>query len=371
MKIASRLSWFMWPTGLILPVATVLGLGWYRPSGQDRPGDSKYATQQNDSVACFGYADVEYGIISLHPTQPGRVATILVRENEEVAAGTSLLRLDDRMARFQLDEANAAYETAQIQLAQARRMPDQHRVKMAQQQAAIRAARQRLLEAKHAVAAKENQQRLHDIGRYRPDPVVAEQVAAARANVEQVEAMEQAELEKAKELELQDPEADVRRATADVATREAHLAQARPDARGVYLDRPLDGTILRILVGPGHLVTSHARQSAIEFCPRAERIIRVEVDQEFAARVALGQSALIKDDVNDGTTWRGRLARISDWYTQRRVITDDPLHLKDVRTLECLITLEPGQPAIRIGQRVRVKINDPRSADDSGGHKLH
>src|SRR5688572_24777398 len=110
MKTASRLSWFMWPTGLVLPIATVVGLGWYRPSGPDRAGETTKATHQNDSVACFGYADVEYGIISLHPTQPGRVAAILVRENEEVEAGTPLLRLDDRMARFQLDEANAAYE---------------------------------------------------------------------------------------------------------------------------------------------------------------------------------------------------------------------------------------------------------------------
>jgi hypothetical protein len=30
--------------------------------------------------------------------------------------------------------------------------------------------------------------------------------------------------------------------------------------------------------------------------------------------------------------------------------------MNDVRTLECLVVLEPGQPPLRIGQRVRVLI---------------
>ena len=34
----------------------------------------------------------------------------------------------------------------------------------------------------------------------------------------------------------------------------------------------------------------------------------------------------------------------------------DPLQLNDVRTLECIIAVETGQPPLRIGQRVRVVL---------------
>jgi hypothetical protein len=48
---------------------------------------------------------------------------------------------------------------------------------------------------------------------------------------------------------------------------------------------------------------------------------------------------------------------VSDWYTHRRSIMHEPLQVNDVRTLECIIRIEPDQPPLRIGQRVRVILN--------------
>jgi hypothetical protein len=46
---------------------------------------------------------------------------------------------------------------------------------------------------------------------------------------------------------------------------------------------------------------------------------------------------------------------VSDWYVQRRPVADEVLQMKDVRTLECIISFsEP--PPLRIGQRVRVTL---------------
>ena len=68
--------------------------------------------------------------------------------------------------------------------------------------------------------------------------------------------------------------------------------------------------------------------------------------------------ATIEDDTRAGTTWKGKVVHISDWFTQRRSILMEPLQVNDVRTLECLIELvEPHpQPPLRIGQRVRVRL---------------
>jgi len=66
--------------------------------------------------------------------------------------------------------------------------------------------------------------------------------------------------------------------------------------------------------------------------------------------------ALVEDDYAFGTIWRGHVIRLSDWYAQRREVAEEQLQLKDVRTLECLIDLDPGQSPLRIGQRVRATI---------------
>jgi hypothetical protein len=92
------------------------------------------------------------------------------------------------------------------------------------------------------------------------------------------------------------------------------------------------------------------------FCPKGERLIRAEVEQEFAGQVTVGQTALVEDDTGTGATWTGKVLRVSDWFTHRRSILQEPLQFNDVRTLECLIAVAHGQPPLRIGQRVRVTI---------------
>jgi hypothetical protein len=47
---------------------------------------------------------------------------------------------------------------------------------------------------------------------------------------------------------------------------------------------------------------------------------------------------------------------MSDWYTHRRSILLEPSQQNDVRTLECIVEVDPGQPPVRIGQRMRVTI---------------
>jgi hypothetical protein len=78
------------------------------------------------------------------------------------------------------------------------------------------------------------------------------------------------------------------------------------------------------------------------------------VGQEFAYQVAVGQKARIEDDVPSGMTWTGKVLRMADWFAQRRNLSDEPMQARDVRTVECLVTVDPGQAPLRIGQRVRV-----------------
>jgi hypothetical protein len=88
------------------------------------------------------------------------------------------------------------------------------------------------------------------------------------------------------------------------------------------------------------------------------RIVRAEVEQEFANRVSVGQVAKIQDDGTGGGEWRGQVVRISDWFPQRRSVQMEPMQFNDVRTMEVVIRVEPGgKEPLLIGQRVRVILD--------------
>lgn len=300
------------------------------------------------AVVCLGYVDLEQGVASLAPLRPGRVAELLVREGDAVAAGTALLRLDDSEARLQVAEAQVALDTAQNQLTKARTLPEQHRAQVEQQLASGEAAEHRLEAARSLLARKRHLQKAQQVS--------TEEVAAAEGQVQELEAAARAEAAKLAELRLHDPAADVRKAELAVSATQAKLDQARHALEECKLKAPSAGSVLRVLVGPGDVLSGQGGQAAVLFAPEGPRLVRAEIDQEFAGRVAAGQPAVVEDDAPSGAHWTGRVLRLADWYHQQRTILKEPSLRPDARTVECLITLDPGQSAPRLGQRVRVTL---------------
>lgn len=350
-----RLVRWPWLLGLVLLVGSAVGTSWLvnHSRANDRPVETPERRADDAAgVVCFGHVDLEHGVTSLFPTQPGRVVEVLAQENDEVAAGAPLVRFDDRAARLRVTEARAALAAAEALLTQARKAPEQQQVRVRQQDAAIEAARHRLAAARQLLARKQKLGNLQQLS--------GEEVAAAEEQIKELEATARAAQDQLAELQLHDPAADVRRAEAEVAAVQARLAQAEQALEECTLRAPLAGTILRLLAGPGDLIGAQAGQPAVQFGPRGPRIVRAEVDQEFARRVAVGQVALVEDEAGTSGVCRGQVTHLSDWYTKRRSVMLEPLQRNDVRTLECLITLEAGGPRLRIGQRVRVTIGRDR-----------
>jgi multidrug resistance efflux pump len=344
--------------GLVLLVGSVAGSRMLNGGpGADSPGATDPATPAVEprTVVCIGYADVEPGITPLYPLQPGRVEAIPVREGETVTAGQVLLRLDRRTPEALVVQARADLDAAEAQQEIALKGTEQQALREAQQQEAIEAVRQRLR------AAEELLKRREDVKDLAGSP---RELEAARAGVAEARAVLRAEEKKLLELKLNDPRLALRRAEAEVRARQGKLQQAEAALAECELKAPTDGTVLRILVNRGETLGPQPRQPAILFCPKGDRIIRAEVEQEFAGRVALGQHADIRDDsASSGGRWTGRLIRLSDWYTHRRSIIQEPLQFNDVRTLECIIKVDPSTAPLRIGQRVRVTLGG-----DGSGH---
>jgi multidrug resistance efflux pump len=336
-----------WVVGGAALVAVLVGARLLNsPSRADYPADKTRPTGKG--VVCFGQVDLEHGVTDLNPSVAGRVTVVEVRENQEVKAGTVLLRVDDYLARRRVREARADLEAARQRLAEALKLPRRQQVRLEQQRAAIEAVRQRLAATRKLLAQSRRLKKKGLAGEA--------DLEASRAMVRQVEALERVEQARLRELELTDTTTAINTARAEVSARQARLDQARRAAEDCALKAPADGTVLRVLVNPGALLGPQSPRPAIKFCPKGQWVIRAEVEQEFANRVKPHQLADIQDDAAGGPTWRGRVKSVGSWFSKRRLAMLEPSRFNDVDTLECLITLDRGQPPLRIGQRVRVRL---------------
>lgn len=327
----------------------IMGTGaWHSFQTIGLAGTSASAVEDEaEPVLCHGYVDIEPGLTRLMPARPGKVVAVPVRENQTVESGEALLRLDDEPARLLVRQAQAELTEAQNRLEEARRLPRQHRARLAQQRAALEAAG----------ARRDALRRQHErLQRMAAKQLCGEdEVKAAADELRAAEAAVRVETERLADLELIDPSLPVARAEALVDTRKAQFEQTEHALRQCVLTAPERGTVLRVLVQPGEVLTETATQPAFWFCPDRPRIIRAEVSQEKAGRVAPGQPVQIEDDGDSALHWRGKVQRVSDWYTRRRPAFQEPMEVQDVRSVECIIELESA-PHLRIGQKVRLTI---------------
>jgi HlyD family secretion protein len=310
-----------------------------------------------EGVVCTGYVDLEHGIRSLAPLRPGRVAEIVAKENQHVEAGAVILRLEDDDDALQVEAAEAAVTAAEVQLQEARKLKAQQQARLAQQQAAMRAAGFRLEAARQLLRHKEKQ--------LKDNLIAAEDVDMTRGEVKALEQHERAENEKLAELNTVDPALAIRKAETQRKLSRIQRDRARHQLEECTLKAPAAGSVQHIAVGAGDIVTGNPAQPVVRFAPDEPPLVRAEVDQEFADRIQEGQTALIRDDTHTRTSWHGKVQRIAGWYKQRRPMTQDPSAFTDVRTVECLISIDPGQPPLRLGQRMRVIIGHvPSSGGD-------
>jgi multidrug resistance efflux pump len=350
MKTQRRLLQFCWFGGFALVVLTATGASWLfhftPPVTAVKPAPAAAQALQPVWFG-FGHVDAERGVTRLAPAIPGRVTAVEANDNDHVPAGGVLLRLDDRVPRLLVRQAEAACEAARLRVQETEKLPAQYRVKRIQQGAAIEAVRHRIAAAGELLEQKKEL--------VRDKLANAKEVSAAESHIEELRAMLRAEEGKLSELDLADPQVEINRARADLAARESQLDQARRGQEECVLKAPVAGTVLRVLVGPGDLLGTQLNPVAVEFCPDGKRIIRTEVEQEYAREVKVGQTVRVQDDTRDDATWSGMVTHISGWYAHRRSMLQEPLQFNDVRTVEVLVTLDPGQTELRIGQRVRVQ----------------
>jgi len=338
--------------GAVVLTASIVGVFHLANLGvRGNPEPSPAAAASDVEIAVgFGHADVEGGVISLHPLVQGRVVEVNVKEGDSVKKGAILLKIDDRQARAQVKEAEGAVAMARGLLDKALAARDIHKKGVEALEAAVKIAE---LDVTRAEIVFKEEERLKQQSQGSPL-----KYSVAKADFEKAQEAVQAKKKEVEALKArkQEIEAEIHQAQGVLEAREAALERARLAVEEHSLKAPVDGTILRLSVSVGDLMTAQPRQPAIQFCPNTPRIIRAEVEQEYASRVKVGQVVQVQDDARwNAQQWKGKVRSISDWYTQRRSQLHEPRQFNDVRTLECIIELEPGHD-LKIGQRVRVRF---------------
>jgi len=335
---------------LLFIAVPLAGTAWwlYRPKPSGPPPGPALTDLD---VVCSGRVDGRQPTASLETSLPGRVFEIpeKVKEGSEVEKGDVLLRLDDSAAKFRLEEATASHTGAMVELDAAKAEAKLHPGRIEAEKAMVAASNARVDAARQLQAQRRAQK---DVTKASPA-----ELAAGDAEVRQLEQLEAAENERYKELKASDPNLRVRLAEARVALMDVAVRAAKKAIEDCELKAPSKGTVLRIQTSVGEAVAPGGFQPAIIFRPAGPLVVRAELEQEFLGRVKDGMRAAIRDETRpDSPTWSGKLEKISGWVARRRLIVLEPGELNDVRTVECLVTLDPGQEPLLVGQRVRVRF---------------
>jgi multidrug resistance efflux pump len=354
---APRRRWlsFVWLLGVATLAVSLAGAGWMmRTNAGPQTGGNTGGTA-NFALYSIGHVDVENGVSFPYPVGPGRVVEVKVREGQAVKEGDVLLRMDERTQREDFDRAENAVKAAGLKIDEADNAKRKH-AELVQAQAHAAEAAERKAETARAV--HEWKKKLVE-----RKAIAPEDAEVAEKQVREAEAAAKGEASKLAALKLDAEQIAIERrlAESDVTDKKLLRDRAKRALDECLVKAPSDGLVLRLDVRTGDLLAAQPKSPPVIFCPAGPRVVRVEVEQEWAGRVQEGQVASIEDDTSngDGPKWTGKVVRVGDWMAHRRSILPDPSQFHDIRTLECIVTLDPGQPPLRIGQRVRVALSNP------------
>jgi multidrug resistance efflux pump len=304
-------------------------------------------TTKSDVVVAAGAVDVDGGTVPLAPRSSGMVIQIPVQEGQAVKKGDPIVVLDSVMAKLQVEQAEAAVKDAGVQLLRAQEGARNHRFKIEQLKQSVIAATSRLLSA---------ERQTNKLEALRPKEGVAEETfLSAKDQLAELQAMVRISKEQLAEAESLNTQLLVQSAEVAEGAARAKLAIAKENLANHTLVAPSDGTILRVQVGVGQILGAEM-PPLVWFCPDKPFIVRCEVDQEFADRIAEGASVVIHNETFDGREWDGQVRRCATWVAPRRTLWNKVFEVSDVPTVECVVDLSKDRPNLRIGQRVRVTI---------------
>jgi HlyD family secretion protein len=289
-----------------------------------------FLLRDGDSSGIVASGTVEATEADLGFQVPGRIERVAVREGDAVKAGEELARLDrtELMARRRAAQAQA--DAAQALLSELERGFRAEEV--AQGQAAVRAAEQRMNDAHRDL---ERTRSLYEGGAVSRELLDKHQTAYELAMAEYDGAREALQI-------LQTGPRRERIAAQRAALAQAEAAVAQIDAALDYavIRAPFDGVVNVRHREPGESVPAGAPVLSV-MNPR-DRWVRIYVREDEVGRLALEQTAVVTADADPGRRYEGKVIFIASEaeFTPRNVQTTEE-RVKLVYRVKVQITGDP------------------------------
>ena len=361
MKWIRRLK-ISWILAMIIVIGCLLGANQvlHAPRGPDGTGREAAAPHgdakngaRGSGIVCTGVYGPESDIIPLVPSVKGEVMEVLVKSHQKVAKGQALLKMDDRLWRLKLEEAEAGVEFARSQQNQAQMGMKQY---IAEREAQLLLIEIRKKE--HAMA-REKLAKIEPAALQKLSAAVISDYNAGKIGLEALDLAIKAEEKKLEAVEARKPSPAIEQA--DVGMRRAMSVrkQAQLGVDQCILTAPDDGVIMQVLAPVGTKFGEQGLKPAFLFYS-GNLIVKADINQEWANRVAVGQTAVIQDHSGNGQTWRGKVTYVAPGFLPKREASAIPdiLQQNQELVLECRITLDPNQKVPLLNQKVRVHLGN-------------
>ena len=245
-------------------------------------------------------AFIEGHVIPMASQVPGRVAELLVKDNQSVKAGDVILKIDPRDYEASLAQARADLAAARSRVDQAKAQVKASEAQVAQAQATVVAAN------------AENQRAADDLKRYESVEVRAVSrsafdLAQSQARASSAHAEAARSQVKAAEAEVTLSQAGVETASAAVQQAEAKLQQAELNLSYTQVIAPDDGRITRRVVEKGTYI--QPGQALLAVVPRQYWVI-ANFKEIQLTHMRVGQPVEVTVDAYPDRTFRGHVESI-------------------------------------------------------------
>ncbi len=376
----------LFAAGVLLGVGTLVGSRFLAPGagGADAPPadapkgkllDPAAPAKYGSGPVVLGFVDTDPPVVGygLPPNmQTGLVAKLFVHEGQTVADGAELFAFDSTVQEATYKRALAAVEVARKDAGVAQQAVGDHQSKIALARQAVEAARTKETLTAESLRVSETAYRQSYVGespekvaqRLADEPKLLE-LRTTKLTAEQERKLKEAELNSLTTSGV--PAAMAAKAEAGVLQAEATAGEAKAALDLCVVRARVPGIVEQINVSPGMTVGISSRTTALWFVPAGPRIVRAEVEPDFAQKVTLdpGQKerpVTVYDNTDSKLTYQGVLKRVGTSFLKSRNATDG-LMSSESRVLECVIEVAdwapvsvPPKPPLRVGQKVRVNF---------------
>jgi multidrug resistance efflux pump len=309
----------------------------------------------NSSWVSTDNAYVRGQITVLAPQVSGYVTDVLVKDFQHVRQGEPLLRIDDRIYREKVAQAQANLDSAVAALANSDQAQAQNRAQIGAAKAALSAGQAELARSRNELKRYEelaDQQlvALNDRDKFRTS------AQAAQSSVQQ----SQAQIRIAEET-LTSTQVARKGLEAGVETAKAQLELARIDLANTVIHAPRDGQVSEASVRLGQYVTAG---SQLMFLVPDTLWVVANFKEGQTWRMRIGQPATFSVDAFDGERLNGHLEQIApatgSEFSVLRPDNASGNFTKVVQRLPVRIAIDPDQqlaPRLRPGMSVVVRVD--------------